>query len=128
MTDSDTETYAIIGAAMAVHRQLGNGFLEAVYQEALAIEFNSQNIPFSREVALPITYSGVTLQTHYRADFICYGNIIAELKALGRLTGSEKSQVINYLKATNLHKGLLLNFGTTSLEHQRIVHNLREES
>ena len=127
MTERDPETYAIIGAAMAVHRQLGHGFLEAVYQEALAIELNKQNVPFEREIALPITYAGVTLQTHYRADFICFDSIIVELKALGRLTNNEKSQVINYLKATNLHKGLLLNFGTASLEHQRIVRNLRED-
>lgn len=127
-TNRDPETYAIIGAAMKVHRELGPGFLEAVYQEALAIEFEKQKIPFEKEVAIPISYSGVTLRTHYRADFLCFHTIIVELKALNGLSGTEQAQVINYLKATQLQKGLLLNFGTPSLEHRRLVLNLRESA
>ena len=121
----DEQTYAIIGAAMNVHRELGCGFLEAVYQEALAIEFTHQNIPFIREPALPIHYRDQPLETSYRADFICYESVIVELKALKQLSGIEDAQVINYLKATGLQRALLLNFGTTSLEQKRLVLNLR---
>ncbi|TGK80426.1 GxxExxY protein [Leptospira montravelensis] len=121
---NDKETYSIIGAAMKVHRELGHGFLEAVYQEALAIEFSRQDIPYKREMHIPITYAGVKLQTHYQVDFLCYDYIIVELKALARLTGNEVAQVINYLKATKLQKGLLLNFGTSSLEYKRLVFKL----
>ena len=122
----DKETYAIIGAAMTVHRELGCGFLEAVYQEALEREFQHLNIPYEREVKLPVYYRGVKLKSYYQADFICFDTIIVELKALQRLTGIEESQVLNYLKASNLHRALLLNFGITSLQHKRMVFNLRE--
>jgi len=117
--ERDPRTYAIIGAAIEVHKQLGQGFLEAVYQEALAIEFGRRNIPFRREVRLPIHYK--ELGTAYCADFICYDSIVVELKALSRMSGTEESQVINYLKATRFQLGLLLNFGTRSLEHRRLV-------
>jgi GxxExxY protein len=117
----DPRTYAIIGSAMEVHRTLGLGFLEAVYHEALQIELELQHIPYASEVALPITYKNVKLKTTYRADFICYESIIVEIKALKNLTGTEESQLINYLKATNLELGLLINFGHTSLEYKRYV-------
>ena len=118
----DPRTYAIIGAAMAVHRELGCGFLECVYQEPLSMEFDAQNIPSRREVELPISYRGRRLQATYRVDFICYETVIVELKALKHLSGTEVSQVINYLKAAHLDTGLLLNFGTSSLEYKRFVH------
>lgn len=102
--DKDPQTYAIIGAAMEVHRQLGNGFLEAVYQEALAKELKLRNIPFEREVELVISYKGEPLINKYRADFICFGEVILELKAASRLTSADESQVINYLKATGFHR------------------------
>ena len=117
----DPQTYAIIGAAMEVHRQLGHGFLEAVYQEALAVELTARQIPFQREVWLEVQYKGTTLNCHYRADFIGYGEVLVELKALARLTSIEDAQVINYLKATGLHRALLINFGAPSLEHKRLV-------
>ena len=99
---NDPRTYAIIGAAMEVHTQLGCGFLEAVYQEAMEIELTARGIPFDRQLDLPVRYKGRTLNTFYQADLLCYGTIIVELKALSQLGGAEEAQVINYLKATGL--------------------------
>ncbi|MFO7816553.1 MAG: GxxExxY protein [Thermodesulfobacteriota bacterium] len=123
----DEQTYAIICAAMAVHRVLGHGFLEAVYQAALEREFMLQEISFEREVRLPVTYRGDCI-AEYQADFVCYGKVIVELKALQKLTGVEEAQVINYLKATGMKRGLLLNFGAPSLQHKRLVFNLRKSA
>lgn len=117
----DRPTHAIIGAAMEVHRHLGPGFLEAVYQQALAIEFAARGIPFSSEVDLPVYYKGERLPCSYRADFVCYDNVIVELKALKAITGIEEAQLLNYLKATRLERGLLVNFGRQSLEFKRFV-------
>jgi len=104
-----------------VHGTLGHGFLEAVYQEALAVELESRGIPFAREPALPVHYKQRLLPCTYKADFVCYGAVIVELKAITRLTPVEHAQVINYLKATGLKRGLLVNFGTTRLEYKRLV-------
>ena len=93
LTETDPRTYAIIGAAIEVHKQLGCGFLEPVYQESLAIEFANRNIPFRREVQLPIHYKGQLLVTGYCADFICFESIVVELKALARMSGTEESQL-----------------------------------
>jgi GxxExxY protein len=117
----DPQTHSIIGAAMEVHRTLGPGFAEPVHQEALAIELGERRIPFRREVELPVSYKGRRLACSYRADFICHDSIITELKALSSLTGAEHAQVINYLKATGLRRGLLLNFGASRLEIKRLV-------
>ncbi len=119
--EKDPQTHAIIGAAMEVHRTLGHGFLEPVYQEALALELSDRQIPFKREVELPVDYKGRRLACSYRADFICYESIIVELKALSALSGIEQAQVINYLKATGSRRGLLLNFGAPRLEIKRLV-------
>ncbi|MEO8434589.1 MAG: GxxExxY protein [Pyrinomonadaceae bacterium] len=117
----DPRTYAIIGAAMEVHRQLGCGFLEPVYQQALAVEFELREIPFYKEERIPIHYKGRLIEHRYSPDFICFDSIVVELKALARLSGTEEAQVINYLKATGCEIGLLLNFGNRSLEHRRFV-------
>lgn len=117
----DPRTYAIIGAAMAVHQELGHGFLEPVYQEALEIELLLRGIPHEREVSLPIRFKTTTLGKRYRADFLCYDCILVELKALQRLTTSDAAQVINYLKASGLGLALLLNFGALHLQYRRLI-------
>lgn len=121
LTQRDPRTYKIIGAAMEVHRQLGCGFLEAVYQEAFALELKNREIPFNRELAFPVSYKGHRLKNLYRPDFICFGGVIVEVKALSRLSAIEESQLINYLKVTGYHTGLLLNFGARSLQQRRFV-------
>jgi GxxExxY protein len=116
------ESYKIVGAAFKVYNTLGHGFLEAVYQEALEIEFQKQGIPYEREKELIIQYDGVELKQTYKADFVCFGKIIVELKAVSALEDAHRSQVYNYLHATNYKLGLLLNFGCPDeLEYERKV-------
>lgn len=116
------ESYNIVGAAFHVYNNLGHGFLEAVYQEALEIEFLRRNIPYEREKELNIVYDGVQLKQTYKADFVCYGKIIVELKAVSELIDAHRSQVYNYLHATGYRLGLLFNFGCSDeLEKERIV-------
>jgi len=116
------ETYKIIGAMMEVHKILGCGFLEAVYQEALAIEFELRNIPFEREKRLHIYYKHTQLQKYYDADFYCYDKIVVELKALSALTSTHDAILLNYLKATDSRIGLLANFGEPSLNYKRLIY------
>jgi GxxExxY protein len=118
--DRDPDTYAIIGAAMAVHSELGCGYLERVYKAALRIEFRRRSIEFRPEVPLPIDYKGERLPLNYRVDFVC-GPVLVEAKALSVLAPVHEAQVINYLRASGLKRGLLLNFGATSLQHRRVV-------
>ena len=116
------ESYEIIGAAMRVYNVLGPGFVEAVYQEALEIEFLRRSIPYEREKELEVYYDGVLLQKKFQADFVCYGKIIVELKAVMELDDMNRVQVYNYLKATGMKLGLLINFGhPNELEHERKV-------
>ena len=118
------ECYAIIGAAMQVYNTLGSGFLEAVYQEALEIEFQKRNIPYEREKELRINYQEVELKQTYKADFVCYGKIIVELKAVHELDDAHRSQVHNYIHATRFKLGVLINFGDSSgLEYERVVYS-----
>ena len=117
----EQKSYKIIGACFEVHKELGSGFLEGVYQEALEMEFENLGIPFKREKQLLIYYKNRKLQKKYKSDFICYNQIIIELKALNQFTSEHESQIINYLKATNLKVGFLFNFGEKSLKHKRFV-------
>jgi len=119
------EVYKIVGAAMEVHKILGAGFLEAVYQEAIEMEFLLRKIPFEREKQLEIWYKGQKLSKHYVADFVCYDHIMVEIKALSALANNHLAQVLNYLKATDNKLGLLVNFGLESLEYKRIVFNMK---
>ena len=117
------EVYAIVGAAIEVHRELGRGFLEPVYQEALEIELQSRGIAFESQKRLLIHYKGHQLRKEYVADLVCYDQVIVELKALDRLSGKEQAQILNYLKATGLRVGVLINFGSSGrLEWKRYVH------
>ena len=134
MTKADRRaprTYAIIGAAMEVHRELGGGFLEAVYQEALDIEFQARGITHCREAQVPVLYKGQRLTCAYRADFICFESVIVELKAVRELSGAHEAQVINTLKATGFEVGLLVNLGAESLQYKRLIlskGNLRQSA
>ena len=122
-TVKDERTYKIIGAAIEVHKELGSGFLEPVYQEALEREFQLQGIPYHAQPEVQIKYKGTSLNKKYQPDFICFEKIIVEIKALSQLTRNEEAQILNYLKATKLSPGLLINFGAKSLEHKRFVYN-----
>ncbi len=115
------EVYAIIGAAMEVSNVLGCGFLEAVYQEALEMELCERLIPFVRQVELGITYKGKELTKKYVPDLICFDQVIVEIKALKQLSPIEDAQLLNYLKATGIPVGVLLNFGTPKLEWKRLA-------
>jgi len=113
-------TYRIMGAAMEVHNTLGHGFLEAVYEAALAHEFDLQSIQFERQKRLAVRYKGVIVG-EYVADFLVEGKVVVELKATRGLTEVDEAQLLNYLKGTGLRVGLLFNFGTPSLQHVRRV-------
>ncbi len=121
---NDLETYAIIGAAMAVHNELGSGFLEAVYQDAFEIELDMAKIPYEREKSFSVIYKDSVLKSNYKGDFTCYDSVIVELKASKSLTSIDESQVINYLKVSGFKKALLINFGRSRLEYKRMVLNL----
>lgn len=116
------KSYKIIGAAMEVHKTLGMGFTEYVYQDALEVELQKRNIPFEREKHITVTYKEVVLKHDYYADFLCYDGIIVELKAVCSLDDSHRCQILNYLKATGIKVGLLINFGESSLKFERFVY------
>jgi GxxExxY protein len=114
----ENESYQIIKACIAVHNELGCGFLEAVYHEALALELKSISIPFEQEKVLEIFYKGMKLHKNYVADFVCYGKIILELKALSRILIEHESQVLNYLKISGCKLGIITNFGERSFKYK----------
>lgn len=116
----EQETYKIVGAAMEVHRQLGCGFTEKVYQEALEKEFLLRAIPYRREVRMRVLYKNEVLGTEFVPDFVCYDQIIVELKAVQELDNIHRAQVINYARVAGVDLALLINFGSTSLEHERL--------
>ena len=115
------EVFDIIGAAIEVHKGLGHGFLEAVYQEAFEIELNKKAIIYEKEKRLSITYRGNKLNKYYIADFVCFDKIIVEIKAINKLSNDNYAQVLNYLKVTGYKVGVLLNFGSKSLEYKRLI-------
>ena len=115
------ESYAISGAIIEVSRELGCGFLERVYQDALELEFRLRNIPYEREKLIQVMYKGYPLGVPYRADFLCYGKIIVELKAVEELTSTHRSQVLNYLHATKMKLCLLVNFGEQFSNVERLL-------
>ena len=116
------ETYAIRGAAIEVHKELGHGFLEAVYQEAMEIELEDRGIPFEPQKELEIQYKGRRLRKKYLADLVCHALVVVEIKCIPRLGNVETAQLLNYLKATGLKVGLLINFGSRGkLEIERVV-------
>ena len=118
----DPKTYDILGAAMEVHNGLGHGFLEAVYQSALAVEFATRKIPYRREAPMDIIYRGKPLDVKYRVDFLCFDSVLVELKAISGLASRDEGQVINYLTATGLRRALLINFGLPKLEYKRLAY------
>ncbi len=123
----ERESYAILGACFAVYRGMGCGFLEAVYQECLALEFEACGIPFRAQVELPLEYRGRRLSQAYRADFVCFDKIIVEVKATSELVPEHRAQLINYLNATGMQLGLLVNFGHyPKLEHERLANTRRK--
>ena len=115
------ECFKIVGACMAVHNELGSAFLEPVYQEALSLEFQKRSIPFSKEHRLEIYYKEALLEKKYYADFLCYDQIVVELKACSALTDQHTAQALNYLSALKLNLSLLINFGTPRLQWKRVV-------
>jgi GxxExxY protein len=117
----EKETHQVIGACMQVHQKLGCGFLESVYQEALEKEFHNQHIPYIWHQRLLVLFDGKPLDKFFVADSVCYNSIIFEIKSANFIHPDNSKQVINYLKATNLQVGLLINFGQPSLEWKRFI-------
>ncbi len=115
------EAYKIVGVCMEVHRELGRGHSENIYKDALEIEFKNQKITYSREKKYDVIYKGTVLPHHYFADFVVYDKIILEVKAIESLTSSHAKQTLNYLAASRLRLGLLVNFGEDSLTHKRVI-------
>lgn len=122
------ESYKIIGCCMSVYNGLGSGFLEAVYEEALETEFKKNGVPYKKQVKLDLFYQGKKLNKTYRADFICYDKIVLELKVVNNTPIAFYKQLRNYLKATNLELGMLINFGSSSLMYKRILNRIDKDS
>src|SRR5262249_23496321 len=110
MNERDPLTHQVIGAAMEVHKELGPGLLEAVYEECLAYEFTSRGLPFGRQVPLPVIYKGVQLNLDYRMDLVVAERVVLELKSVDKLNAVHEAQLLTYLRLSRIHVGLLLNF------------------
>lgn len=119
----EQETYQIIGAALEVSNNLGCGFLESVYQEALAIELRRKEVPFIEQAEIEIQYKGISLEKIFRVDFLCFETIIVEIKAIQNLSKREEAQLLNYLKAAKSEIGLILNFGSRKLTWKRMINS-----
>ena len=117
----EEESYNIIGACMKVHKNLGAGFLESIYQEALEKEFDKQQIKYESQKKIHVFYEGIRMKKYFIADFICYDKIVVEIKAASFLHQSTDAQTINYLKSTNYKLGILINFGQSSLVWKRFI-------
>ena len=116
------ESYKIISACFEVYKEKGCGFLEAVFQECMQLELSMQGIPFEEQKIIPLSYKGVPMVQTYKADLVCFGNVLVELKAVSELSDEQRAQVLNYLNATGLRLGLLVNFGHyPKLQWERIV-------
>lgn len=116
------EAYRIVGACFEVYNELGSGFLEAVYQECLEHEFRTRGVPFVSQPVIPITYKGVRIQKAYQGDFLCFDQIIVEIKAVSAFNDVFRAQILNYLRATGMPLGLLINFGATGgVQHERLA-------
>ncbi|MFZ1693268.1 MAG: GxxExxY protein [Flavobacteriales bacterium] len=126
MKKDDPQTFEIIGAAMEVHNTLGHGFLESIYHDAFCHELELRGIPFKRELNYPVFYKQKRLSSTYRADLVCFGEIIVELKAIKSLTSADEAQLLNYLKASGLQRGVILNFGSPTLQYNRRVWNFTD--
>lgn len=120
------QSYKIIGCCFEVYNELGPGFLEAVYQEALSIEFQKQAVPFIAQAEMNIYYKGIELKKKYYPDFLCYDNIILEIKAMENLSPADEAQILNYLKGTKKPLGLLVNFGAEKLQHKRFANTKKK--
>lgn len=119
----EQQTYEILGASMKVHKALGSGFLEAIYEEALEKEFIKRNIPYKRQHKLNVYFDGEPLKKYFKADFLCYDDIIVEIKAATFIHNDNKKQTINYLNAVNKPVGLLINFGEARLTWKRFINS-----
>jgi len=117
----DPQTFQIIGAAMEVHSNLHRGLFEGFYCDALAIEFAIRSIPFEAQRAIQLEYKGHAIKRPYHMDFVCFGEVVVEVKAVSALTPADEAQLLNYLAMSKIKRGLLLNFGSKSLEHKRMV-------
>jgi GxxExxY protein len=121
----DNETYALIGAAIEVRKELGNGFDASVYCDAFEVELQQRGTPYQRAYSIPVSYKGVPLDSPFEVDFLCYENVLVIIKSMSAITPVEDAQVINFLKATGMKRGLLINFGAYRLEYKRLVHKHR---
>ncbi len=124
MYNTKDEIYRIVGAAMEVYNELGRGFLEDVYQEALERELKRRNIPFVSQQKINVYYKGEPLDKYYIADLVCYGDVIVELKAVAEVTDVHIAQVVNYMKATRTKKAVLINFGEEELYFRRVFNDM----